>query len=371
MLLSAALIVKNEAKFLAACLASLQGLVDETVVVDTGSTDGSREIAVQAGARVDEVAWTGDFSAARNRALELARGEWILCIDADETVQAGCFPEIRAQLAASQLVGYYVGLHPRPGYTAYRVLRLFRNQPAIRFRGVIHESVWPAILERHAESDVGVSPLILDHFGYEGDQRAKQLRNLALLRRGLRDDASAVFPWCDLAEIYFALGKRRFAERALGRAIAIVRSRTAPAQGDYLPYARLIPWVVERGGEADKLMLEAVERFPSNAHLWWLRGRMLIDEGEFEGAIAAFERVLALGAAGDYDRDVAYDARIFDTLSYESLATCYFRQGRFEEALRYYKMAARSDPARVEYRAKQALCACLARSGREAGRDPR
>ena len=77
MLLSAALIVRDEERSLGACLASLKGLADEVVVVDTGSSDRSRDIAAEAGARVYDRPWTGDFSAARNYALDLAQGDWI------------------------------------------------------------------------------------------------------------------------------------------------------------------------------------------------------------------------------------------------------------------------------------------------------
>jgi len=312
---------------------------------------------------VDEFAWPGDFSVARNHALDLARGEWILYIDADETARPEAFPEIRAQLAASSRFGYYVSLHPRPGYTPYRILRLFRNDPAIRFRGIIHESIWPSILERHSEAGAGFSRLVLDHLGYEGDQSAKHARNLPLLHRALRQDPTAVFPWCHLGDIYLALGKRRFAERAWQSAVAIVRSRTCPVQGDYLPYTRLIPSIVERGGNVSELTGEATARFPANPQLWWLQGRVLLEQGDCEAARQAFERVLALEEAGGADPYAAYDARIFNTLSYESLATCCFRLSRFEESRRYYQRASGCDPARLDYRVKMALCARLAGSG--------
>ena len=364
MLLTAALIVKNEERFLAACLSSIKNLVDETVIVDTGSTDRSKELAVEAGARLKEVAWTGDFSAARNQALDLARGQWILYIDADETARPGSFPEIRAQLADSQHIGYYVHLHPRPGFTPYRVLRLFRNDPGIRFRGIIHETPWPAILERHSESDVGLSQLILDHAGYEGDQRDKHARNLPLLHKALREDSTRVFSWCHLADIYLALGKERFAERAWRRALAIVRSKTRPSQDDSLPYAGLIPWIVANGGNADELMVEALDRFGSNAQLWWIRGRMLMEQGKFDTAIHVFRRVLSFREIGDFDPYAAYDAKIFDVLSYDSLATCYFRLGDYVNSGRYYKLAGACDPTRLEYQVKGALCARLERSGR-------
>ncbi len=371
MLLSAALIVRNEERFLGLCLSSIKDLVDEAVIVDTGSTDRSEQIAIEAGARVEEFSWRGDFSAARNRALDLARGEWVLYIDADETARPGCFEEVRAQLADPARIGYNVSLHPRPGYTPYRILRLFRNDPHIRFRGIIHESVWPAIRERRWESRVGLSRLTLDHLGYEGDQGGKHARNLPLLHRSLRQDPTRVFSWCHLGEIYLELGKPGFAEWAWRRALDLVRSRTAAAPDDHLPYSRLIQWMGERGGNPDGLIREALERFPANAYLWCLRGQSLIAQGEFEKAIPVFERLLAFGQAGDFDPYVAYDARIFGALAYEALAGCYFRLGAFGESRRYYDLAAASEPERLEYRVKRALSARLERSGPQAARGPR
>lgn len=363
MLLTAALIVRNEEKFLGACLESIRDLVDETVVVDTGSTDHSREIAIRARARVQEVEWTNDFSAARNRALDLARGEWILYIDADETVRPGNFAEVRAQLTGSNCVGYYAYLHPRPGYTPYRLLRLFRNHPAIRFSGIIHERVWPAILKLYAESDVGQSQLTLDHLGYEGDPAVKHARNLPLLHEALRQDPTRVFAWCHLADIYLALGRKRFAERAWRSALALARSRKKPGREDYLPYVGLIQLMLETGGDVEGLVREAIDRFGSNAQLWWLNGRALMKRGEFAAAVAAFERVLALGERRDFDVSVAYDTRIFGVLSHDSLATCWFRLGDYSRAGRHYELAAACEPSRLEYRVKRALCTRLERSG--------
>lgn len=362
MLLSAAMIVKNEERFLAPCLASIRDFVDQIVVVDTGSTDRSKDIAVQFGAFVKERPWDGDFSSARNEALSFARGDWILYIDADETVRPGNFAQVRSELALSGMAGYYVRLHPRPGFTPYRILRIFRNQPDIRFSGVIHENMWPSILRRYSESDVGTLDLALDHAGYEGDQSSKHARNLPLLRKALRENPAAVFPWCHLAEIYTALGRPRFAERAWRQALAIVRAKSKPGQEDYLPYAGLIPVISERGEDAGSLVWEAIGRFPCNAHAWWLKGRVLMQSGKFEGAIDAFARVLLLGKNGNHDRDVACDRRIFDVLTYDSLATCHFRLCDYARARHFYELAAAYDPAPQEYRVKSALCARLERS---------
>jgi len=365
-LLSACLIVKNEARFLGQCLRSVHGVVDEVVVVDTGSTDTSKRIAKTQGARLFDFKWIDDFAAARNCALDHARGEWILYIDADEQVRPASASRLREQLASPVHVAYYVLLHSRPGFTPYWEMRLFRNHPLIRFRGVIHENIWPGIGDyRLAHGGrVGRSELIFDHEGYEGDQAAKHRRNLPLLKRRLRREPTAVYSRCHLANIYAALGKPRLAQRAWARALEVVRGQSFSRAEDTLPYIGLIESAARRGRDAEALLEEALQRFPRNLHLQSLRGGSLMRAGRFADAIPVFERICESGERGDYDRTFAYDVRLLDLIPYEALAICHFKLGRFTESRRYFERAVARDPEKLEYRVKQALCVRLEAASR-------
>jgi hypothetical protein len=361
-LLSAALIVRDEERFLGACLASLAGIVDETVVVDTGSTDGTREIALRSGARVGDFPWRDDFAAARNHALDLARGQWILYIDADERVRPFPPQRLRRQLEDQGLVGARVLLHPRPRFTPYRELRLFRNHPTIRFRGVIHENIWPALDAYRAlrGGAIGESDLVVDHEGYEGTQDGKHARNLPLLRRALAEDPSRVFCWCHLASIHLSLGEAGPAEEAWRSALAVVRRKRWLIAEDSLPYAGLIGLALADGRPADDLLSEARERFPGNLQLRWLQGRALMQAGGWREAIALIEDVAARGASGDFAHDLAYDERLFTVQSWEALGACHFKLGQYGESARYFGLAASHAPEKLEYRVKRALAARLA-----------
>ena len=94
--LSLCMIVKNEEKHLVRCLRSVRDVVDEMIIVDTGSTDKTIDIAKVFGAKVFDFPWTGDFSAARNHSLAQATGDWILVLDADEVISARDFDELKA-----------------------------------------------------------------------------------------------------------------------------------------------------------------------------------------------------------------------------------------------------------------------------------
>jgi tetratricopeptide (TPR) repeat protein len=364
-LLSAALIVRDEERLLEPCLRSIAALVDEIVVVDTGSTDRSVAIARAHGAQVHEVAWTGDFSAARNRALDLARGAWVLYIDADERARP-CAPEaVRAQLMEPAYLGYRVLFHPRPGHTAYRELRLFRRDPRIRFRGVIHESMWPDVdAVRAADGGrIGESVLALDHVGYEGDQRPKHARNLPLLERALAADPGRIFSWCHLARIHEELGNEPAAQAAWDRALAVARAADPRHPDGCLAFAGAIRRGFARGDDVAALLDEASARYPTNLGLVWFRGRALLAAGQPAEAIPCFERLLAAGESGAIDRSWSYDERILGVFPHAALASAHWALARYEESCRHWAAAARADPTNLEYRAKLAACARLARRG--------
>ena len=124
-LVTAALIVRDEANTLGPCLESIQGLVDEIVVVDTGSTDESPAIAVACGARVVHHRWRDDFADARNVSLDEAGGQWILYIDADERVVEGSRAYLEARLNGASEAAFRVWLKPRLDSTPYREYRLW------------------------------------------------------------------------------------------------------------------------------------------------------------------------------------------------------------------------------------------------------
>jgi tetratricopeptide (TPR) repeat protein len=359
MLLSAALIARNEEEFLGRCLRSLDGLVDEVVVVDTGSADRTAQIAESQGARVYQRAWTDDFSAARNQALDLARGEWILYIDADESVRAGTADGVRDRLSDPAYVGHRVLLHPRPGHSGYWELRLFRNEPGLRFRGIIHENIWPAIDARRAAvgGRIGQAGLVLDHEGYEGDQHRKHLRNLPLLERSLAEDPSRVFSWCHLATVRAALGDRDGADQAWTEAMRLVSERAVRAPEDAIPFLHLIEQGVARGEDVSGLLERARRLFPTNLQFVWLQAQALMAAGRDAEAIGCLEQLTAAGQGRDFDRSWAYDLRLFGLFAYDLLAVCHFRQREFGSARRYYEMAATCDPSNVEWRVKAAACA--------------
>jgi hypothetical protein len=351
--LTAALIVKNEERFLADCLTSCRAFVDELVVVDTGSTDRTREIAAAAGARVATFPWNGRFDDARNAALELAGGDWILYIDADEVAQAPAPDELRALLSNPALIAGRCEFFPRVGFTAYREVRLFRRDRRIRFRGAIHESVTPDI-QRLVAAGVGTvadAPLTIRHYGYEGDLAHKHARNLPLLRGAIEEDPDRLYLHDELGRSLRGLGRLEEARATWTRALDLVRARRgeAPPANDpseSMVYVDLLDLLLAQGEVPRALAEEALACHPDHPQILWLAGRTFLSAGDGARAVAAFERLLGLGAAGPRPvQDVAFDARLFAALPHAGLGRAYTLLRRHDAAARHLLRAAATDPA--------------------------
>ncbi len=211
--LSLCMIIKDEAFFLADCLASVRDHVDQIVVLDTGSTDGSAQIARQYADVVEDFDWVDDFSAARNASIELATGDWILVLDADERISEQDFGLIQRTIADTDLDGFYciqrnydndpnqpewypvnqpsALTRDYKGFQANPILRLFRNRPDIRFSGRVHELLDPAIPEDSRD----ILPVALHHYMDEDPTKPRvkrQLRYLNLLEACIEESPTGL-----------------------------------------------------------------------------------------------------------------------------------------------------------------------------------
>ena len=192
--LSIFVIAKNEERFLGQCLTSLNGLADQLVVLDTGSTDRTVAIAQEHGAEVHHAAWEDDFSAARNAALAHCTGDWVMFLDADEELPPVEHAKLRADLQTAGVLALRVRLQ-NAGLEedgCCHVPRVWRNAPGLFFYGRVHEQVFPSVLVKceawHMETRLGTATL--RHHGYDPEvvkDRNKVARNLALLRRAVQE----------------------------------------------------------------------------------------------------------------------------------------------------------------------------------------
>lgn len=231
------MIVKDEEELLPHCLASVQGAVDEMIVVDTGSSDRSAEIAQQYGAVVVAFEWCEDFAAARNAGLERASGDWILFLDADEALDRAAREQIRSWTAVSGCDGLFLNIHNytgtgQQGVTVNPVLRLFRNAPSHRFEGRIHEQIAAAICRGNPEAAFHVTDMVIHHYGYQTaivERKDKVNRNVRLLQQAVEEEPDQPFHHYNLGVEYLRVGE---AERAL-ETFGVARMGIDPAVTSY------------------------------------------------------------------------------------------------------------------------------------------
>lgn len=248
--LSVIVITRNESARLRACLASV-AFAGEVVVVDSGSTDDTVEIARSMGARVSQTSdWPG-FGPQKNRALALATGEWVFSIDADERVTAPLRSQIEAALNSDGVAAYsvnrlssYCGKYMRhSGWNPDRVVRLFRRGSARFSDDVVHESL-------QVQGAVGRLDGELLHESYADFESVLDKMNRystagaqALHGKGVKGSVGKAVGhglWA-FARTYFF--RRGFLDGRLGLALAI-----SNAQGTYYRYIKL--WLMQRP-EAD------------------------------------------------------------------------------------------------------------------------
>lgn len=296
------MIVRDEERLLPACLASVQALADEIVVVDTGSIDATREIARSHGARVIDYAWQDDFAAARNVSLAAAQSDWILVIDADERLEAESAVRLQAFLAEEpEPRGVELRLvaaddQGRPRW-AYHLVRLFPNLEQLRFVQPFHEYLSDS---REPAPPWQFRPDIrLEHAGFRSDvshAKAKHQRNRAQIdRQRLREPENLIW-------IFY--GAHLSAQEGNhGAALAEFETmlKLAASQG-LQDQAYLIRCVLEAMACCQKSRqsargLELAETYAEicayNPDFWFLRGTLWRQLQRQREAIACFETCLA------------------------------------------------------------------------------
>ncbi len=306
------MIVRDEADFLAECLAQLQALDCIVVVVDTGSSDDTVAIARRHGCVLDTFAWRDDFAAARNAALARCETPWIFVLDADERLRAKDLHAL-GELAAGApdrayrivtrnythrcSTGEFTPCAPEdpfgrgfPGWFPSAKVRLFPNRPGVRFAGQVHELV-NASLAREGIPVVD-SGIVVHHYGLAREVARLREKQVAYLRLGLAkaeaepENAQA---FAELGHQYLELDDLPNALRAYKRAVGL-----APTQGIYLADLGAALHLVGRKEEARAALQLAVDRAEGHVDAWRNLGVLHAESGAWIEARECFQQAAAL-----------------------------------------------------------------------------
>ncbi len=338
---SLCMIVYNEREVLNRCLSSVRAVVDEIVVVDTGSDDGTIELAKSLGATVHSFTWTDDFAAARNYGLNQCKGEWILILDADEELLEQDAVLLRKSietltvdviLCSLRVINFYGTMPPQTSKSHMMTqYRLFRNDEKLRFINTIHEQLDITVLNPTAQA-IRDLPIDLLHYGYLDEyveKKNKGARNLKLLEKEAEQENYN--PWIDY---HIASEKYRVKDYEGTLAsinIAIRRFVESGKKPPSLIYKLKYAMLMEAGSyeTANKGIDLAIQLYPDYVDLHYYKGLLQLNTRNFTEAIATFQHCLQLN-----DTAVPYlvTAGTGSFLANYYLSHCYKELGQVELA---------------------------------------
>lgn len=296
------LIAKNEEKRIAQCIESVREIVDEIVVVDTGSEDDTVRIAEGLGAVVYHYPWDGNFSHARNFAIAHAQSTWLLLLDADEQVDRDSLNSIVTFIRTTALDGAYfrvrnyIGSYSPEDYTLHNALRLLRNNGKYRYEGSIHEQVVCDDLQDFPNRFLPLG-VILNHYGYLDEaiaEKGKRQHNMPLLEQELREHPDNIFAQYYMGNEYLALNR-------LDRALEYYREAYRNAKRRHMLFAHLYLRMItcmEASGlfrQSLDFAQEALDVYPLCTDFEFVRAAIFFRTRRYTLAVKSLNRCLAMG----------------------------------------------------------------------------
>ena len=353
--LSIVMIVKDEEEMLPGCLEPLAGAVDEIVVVDTGSTDRTREIAELFGAKVVDFPWNGSFSDARNASLEAATSDWVMMVDADEHLVAEDAPKLKELLGRTWREAFYIletnytGGEDSGAAVTHAALRIWRNRPQYRYEGRIHEQITPG-MPTYLPERFETTQIRLLHYGYlkaRIAERDKSQRNLELLEREAKESPTP-FTWFNLGSEHLMLGNAAKARQHLDRAWEEIRIEDGWHERGYAPLlTRRTISARREAGDLDgarKAIAEGLLVYPRHTDLVFELALVERAAGNTDAAIEAAQRCLE---QGDADPHLSGTVGSGSFLALCLLAELHQDAGDMEAAEAHYRRSLEEHPGYV------------------------
>lgn len=352
-MLSLCMIVKNEAANLGGCLAKAAGLADEIVIVDTGSTDHTKQIAANFTDKIYDFAWCGDFAAARKFSLAKAQNDWVMVLDADEYVTQFSRHDV-LQFVNRKSKLHTVGRIQRVnvlddvagGRRIFeRINRLF-NRNYFTYEGIIHEQVTAKDGSMYTTEFVNI---VVEHMGYTQEalvRNGKLDRNIGLLKQALADSPKDPYLYYQIGKSYYLLKDYELAQSAFAKALSFsldFRLEYVAELVEMYGYA-----LINSGKYQEALRLEEYAGYQQNSpDFHFILGLVYMNNAKFTQAVECFLRCTGFsqGKAEGITTYMPYYnvGVIYEVLGYKKQAREYYQRcGGYEPARRRLKNLATS-----------------------------
>lgn len=287
--LSLCMITKNEEKNIKACLDSMVNIADEIIIVDTGSTDRTIEIAKSYGAKVFSYKWNDDFSEARNISLEKATKDWIIVLDGDEVLPKEDGKKLKNIINTTSMEALYLRLEnivDNKSLGDAVVLRVFRNNKLYRFRNKMHEQVIFSIEENGGKDKIQATNLKILHYGYDPkiyNMVDKQKRNLKILESYPEEERDGYF-YYSIGNEYSRANDIKKSLEMYYKGLGFARNNYPDKLPSYLPYLILnISKSLasqKKYDEAINILSEFKNKYPNFRDLYFLQCLYYIEIGK-------------------------------------------------------------------------------------------
>jgi glycosyltransferase involved in cell wall biosynthesis len=349
---SLCMIARNEEANLSACLQSAADLVDEIILVDTGSTDRTKEATLGSGARVFDFAWVDDFAAARNESIRHAGGDWIFWLDADDRIDEtnrsklrSLFAELRDENSGYLMKSVSCLAPPSNERVVLEHVRLFPNRPNIRWQYRVHESITPALSREGAE--LRLTDIVIQHGGYreKAAQEGKLQRNLRLLLMDNAEHPEEPSVLFHLGWTYQGLNRPAEALPILQRSLELSRAlnQTMGAQ-----YAAIVLCQRQLGRDEEALATCQEGRLlcPDDPDLLSHESALRWQRGDLRGAEESLVRLLEI--LPEMKCSIAAEMGHQGNTVRQNLAVIYSAQGRHADAEAQLRAILKTQPDSVD-----------------------
>lgn len=335
-MLSLCMIVKNEAQNLKSCLSKVVNFVDEIIIVDTGSGDNTKNIALEFTDKIYDFKWCNDFSKARNFSISKSSNDWILVLDTDEFVTEFSRENVnefidnssnRNKVGRIQRINIMEDLSENKKYIE-RVNRLF-NRNYFQYEGIIHEQI-VAFDGKNYETEV--VDIIVDHVGYtkEALNRTDKLkRNIDLLQEAIKNDSEDPYNYFQLGKSYYMLKDYKVSASYFEKALSFELDFNLEYVEDLIEtYGYSL---INSCRYSDALILENCFEFYSKfADFHFLMGLIYMNNAKFTQAVESFLECTKFSYS-KVEGITTYS-------SYYNIGVIYDVLGFREKAIEYYSM---------------------------------
>jgi hypothetical protein len=340
MSLTACLVTRDEERTLEQSLGSLVPIANQIIVADTGSRDRMVEIATKFGAQVHSFAWDDDFGTARNFALSLAAGDWILWINPNETLALNSYQSLHECLAREDVLAFGVSVQVQPErdkpnlFSETLEYRLFRRHPDPKYVGRLHPHFVTPLpyLANQLGKTVNASTMTIRQHAYASEMTPAKLRwAQRLLERELQDRPGQLGYLIEYARTLLRLNDPK-GHSIFAMAEEQVLPHKSAVQAPISDVQFLLEYLLTVSPEKSQCGLSkpevidlALRWFHASPPLMWTLAGQCFHAGQFGQAIVLLERLVDMGKSGSYDKSAPFDPRIIGEDAVMNLGLSYWR----------------------------------------------